>query len=406
MKRFTSLMLIAIIIAGLCTTPVFALPTSGGIENWILSDSGNNTRVQIIQYPKISTLTSGSNHNEYATIEMELHEIVLKMDFAAAQKYLQCFKSSQSVPELVLYGTNAYNISKCKITLENCAISEITVTDLFAVRLSAPAQAVITINAAQITTSKSSTAVEQVEVAPIKKLDTARAFINDSEYTGYISFSGIEGVLRAYGSVEYSNSEMIMDYNEIGTLPDWLSHFDGKTDYTAGANPNCILRYELSSTTSEDELSFEVQLNAIQQEFIEPLGNDMLVKYTFKVSDFSFVTPEANPDSVAPVSLILRGSNLVRMQEHTWAGRWMTTFGDMTIKQNETKVTGEYGNPIGILEGTASGNKLSGTWQDILSSGTFEFTMSDDGKSFSGTMYDQDLGKRGTFQWNGDKEQQ
>jgi hypothetical protein len=399
-------MLIAIIIASLCTTPVFALPTSGGIENWILSDSGNNTRVQIIQYPKITTFRSGNNQHEYGTIEMELHEIILKMDFAAAQKYLQFFKSSQSVPELVLYGTNAYNISKCKITLENCAISEITVTDLFTGRSSTPVQAVITINAAQITTSKSSTAVEHVEAATIKNLDTAKAFINDSEYTGYISFSGIEGVLRAYGSVEYSNSEMIMDYNEIGALPDWLSRFDGETDYTAGANPNCILRYELSSTTSEDELSFEVQLNAIQQEFTEPLGPNMLVKYTFKVSDFSFVTPETNPDPVAPVSLILRGSNLVRMQEHTWAGKWMTTFGDMALKQNETKVTGEYGNPTGILEGTASGNKFSGTWQDILSSGTFEFTMSDDGKSFSGTMYDQDLGKRGTFQWNGDKEQQ
>jgi hypothetical protein len=141
----------------------------------------------------------------------------------------------------------------------------------------------------------------------------------------------------------------------------------------------------------------------------------MLVKYTFKVSDFSFVTPpEANSDPaapgvsvpVAPDSLIIRGSNLVKVQEYTWAGKWMTTFGDMALKQNERKVTGEYGNPIAILEGTALGNKLSGTWQDILSSGTFEFTMSDNGKSFSGTMYDQDLGKRGNFEWNGDREQQ
>jgi hypothetical protein len=415
MKQFTSLILIAIIIASLCTIPVFALPTSGGIESWVLSDSGNNTRVQIIQYPKITTLSSGSNHNEYKTIEMELHEIILKMDFAAAQKYLQGFKNSQPVPELVLYGTNAYDIPKCKITLENCTISGITVTDLFTGRSSTPVQAVVTINATQITTLKLSTAGDHVEAAPIKKLDTAKAFINDSEYTGYISFSGFEGVLRAYGSVEYGNSEMIMDYNEIGALPDWLSRFDGKTDYTSGANPNCILRYELSSTTSEDELSFEVQLNAIQQELTEPLGNDMLVKYTFKVSDFSFVTPpEANSDPaapgvfvpVAPDSLIIRGSNLVKVQEYTWAGKWMTTFGDMALKQNERKVTGEYGNPIAILEGTALGNKLSGTWQDILSSGTFEFTMSDDGKSFSGTMYDQDLGERGTFEWNGDREQQ
>lgn len=80
----------------------------------------------------------------------------------------------------------------------------------------------------------------------------------------------------------------------------------------------------------------------------------------------------------------------------SWSGTWVTSTNSQGIKmvQSGNFVIGTDNEWItgGLttLSGTASGNppKLVGTWNcpSQGNSGTFEFTMSDDGKSFSGKL--------------------
>lgn len=75
---------------------------------------------------------------------------------------------------------------------------------------------------------------------------------------------------------------------------------------------------------------------------------------------------------------------------YSWTGEWETSWGDMTLNQNGTKVTGTYTFDSGKIEGTVSGNVLTGTWSESPSyapprdAGEVEFVMSTDGKSFTG----------------------
>ena len=75
---------------------------------------------------------------------------------------------------------------------------------------------------------------------------------------------------------------------------------------------------------------------------------------------------------------------------YSWAGQWKTNWGDMTLTQTGAKVTGTYTHDSGKIEGTVSGNTLTGTWSEDPSyappgdAGEVEFIMSADGKSFSG----------------------
>jgi hypothetical protein len=75
-----------------------------------------------------------------------------------------------------------------------------------------------------------------------------------------------------------------------------------------------------------------------------------------------------------------------------WTGTWNTTFGveGPVLTQKGDKVTGTYGAfNEGSVNGTVSGNKLSGTWSYPPSSdkGYFEWSMSADGKSFTGKFW-------------------
>jgi hypothetical protein len=77
--------------------------------------------------------------------------------------------------------------------------------------------------------------------------------------------------------------------------------------------------------------------------------------------------------------------------DNIWAGKWDTEqWGEMTLQQNGSKVTGEYEWDGGKITGTVSGNMLKGTWSEAPTyqpendAGDFEFTISSDGNSFSG----------------------
>lgn len=75
---------------------------------------------------------------------------------------------------------------------------------------------------------------------------------------------------------------------------------------------------------------------------------------------------------------------------YSWAGEWTTSWGDMTLTQTGSKVTGTYTYDQGKISGTVSGNILTGTWSEAPSyapphdAGEVEFVMSEDGKSFTG----------------------
>ncbi|MBR0599867.1 S-layer homology domain-containing protein [Sinanaerobacter chloroacetimidivorans] len=75
---------------------------------------------------------------------------------------------------------------------------------------------------------------------------------------------------------------------------------------------------------------------------------------------------------------------------YSWAGEWETNWGNMTITQTGSKVTGTYTYDEGRINGTVSGNVLTGTWSEAPSyappgdAGEVEFVMSEDGKSFTG----------------------
>lgn len=70
----------------------------------------------------------------------------------------------------------------------------------------------------------------------------------------------------------------------------------------------------------------------------------------------------------------------------SWTGSWSTSYGVLNLTQNGDQVTGSY--PDGTLTGTVSGNILSGTFAEVNDyTGVFSFTMSGDGKSFTGTWH-------------------
>lgn len=87
-----------------------------------------------------------------------------------------------------------------------------------------------------------------------------------------------------------------------------------------------------------------------------------------------------------------------------WTGIWDTDQGFMDLEQAGNSVTGIYtGNmPHQDIQATASDNKLVGNWSYSpgKDGGTFEFTMADDCKSFSGKLR---YGSEGDWSgnWNG-----
>ena len=84
---------------------------------------------------------------------------------------------------------------------------------------------------------------------------------------------------------------------------------------------------------------------------------------------------------------------------YSWTGTWDSSWGEMKLTQNGSKVTGTYTHDGGSISGTVSGNTLTGTWTEPGQRGRIKFVMSSDGKSFSGgwSYNDADPGDSG---WN------
>lgn len=93
--------------------------------------------------------------------------------------------------------------------------------------------------------------------------------------------------------------------------------------------------------------------------------------------------------------------------KYSWEGEWESNWGDMVLSQGGGAVTGTYTWELGRITGTVSGNTLVGTWSESPSyspdkdAGAIEFTMSDDGKTFTGKWC---YGSSGSWQgWQGTK---
>jgi hypothetical protein len=81
---------------------------------------------------------------------------------------------------------------------------------------------------------------------------------------------------------------------------------------------------------------------------------------------------------------------LLQLLSYDWSGTWSTTYGMMHLTQTGNQVAGTYDTNNGHITGTVSGNVLSGTWSEAPTyslpnhAGDFEFTVSSDGKTFTG----------------------
>ncbi len=96
------------------------------------------------------------------------------------------------------------------------------------------------------------------------------------------------------------------------------------------------------------------------------------------------------------------GSSGRAVADNTWAGTWNTDFGKMTLGAGGS---GTYaGFSPGSLSGTITKNVLKGTWTqpgDPPKTGTFTFTMSSDGRSFSGVWAYESGGCGTACGWSG-----
>lgn len=85
------------------------------------------------------------------------------------------------------------------------------------------------------------------------------------------------------------------------------------------------------------------------------------------------------------------------------AGTYKTDFGDLTISINGNKVTGNYNWKDGRIEGTLSGNVISGWWYQSNGKGKFIFTFNSNFSSFVGKWGNNNA--EPVNKWNGAKSQ-
>jgi hypothetical protein len=105
-------------------------------------------------------------------------------------------------------------------------------------------------------------------------------------------------------------------------------------------------------------------------------------------------------------------SDTTAPETQSFAGKWQTDFGVMTLTQNGISVDGTYTWRNGRVKGTITDNILRGTWtqnsSDLgndVTSGDFEFVLSSDGNSFAGKWRYGSGGEWQSTPWNGTRSQ-
>lgn len=96
-------------------------------------------------------------------------------------------------------------------------------------------------------------------------------------------------------------------------------------------------------------------------------------------------------DQAKPVfeGLNLRPVYVIAMRVGNFGGIWDTTYGRMKLEQRGNLVHGTYESNSGLIEGKVSNGVLTLTWQEQANGtgGTANFTIAEDGMSFSGPWY-------------------
>ncbi len=115
----------------------------------------------------------------------------------------------------------------------------------------------------------------------------------------------------------------------------------------------------------------------------------------------------ATPVTTSPVATAVPTTAAAGL---SWTGTWNTTWSEgaeeytelVVLNQTGSSVTGIHGLPTELMSGTVTGNRLSGTWSGENLTGPFEFVMSADMNSFTGTWANapDDLANS-TYYWNG-----
>jgi hypothetical protein len=347
MKKLVSVILTILVITGLFTTAVYALPVEDYIETWVITDNGDNININMLHYPQVAivSVNSGRDINMNQPV---LEEMVIEAELEKSQKYLQAFKSGTVIPELVLNAVNQSFRPVYIVTLQNCIVCGYTVSELKPGRLTEPVKAVIRLNADVMKVERAATNAAPILLDYTGRLDTGKLFINGAEYTDPAVFSGFDGYsmvtettigLKRYGGPLFNSSGMSLEYDKIGALPNWLANVDIKNGGASSINPVCKLRYELSNTLGSDQLTLEADLTANGQQ-LELSGNNHIVfcNYVFRVQDLKFVSPSASsdPKPVLVISPLVREPILRKASDLGWAGNWVTTFGKMALKQEMT----------------------------------------------------------------------
>ena len=105
--------------------------------------------------------------------------------------------------------------------------------------------------------------------------------------------------------------------------------------------------------------------------------------------------PAIDALNLKPVYVVVLGPG-------NFTGVWSTTFGLMRLRQSGRHVTGTYTYSDGVIDGYVTNGVLKMRWleRDTNGKGPGEFTLADDGDSFTGTWaYDETLDN--TSSWTG-----
>ncbi len=93
--------------------------------------------------------------------------------------------------------------------------------------------------------------------------------------------------------------------------------------------------------------------------------------------------------------------SIIGLQAQNVAGVYQTDFNEMTLQQNGSSVTGTYKHANGRIEGTLSGNTMTGWWYQSNAKGRFTYVFNGDFSAFTGKWsYDN---AEPANAWNGKK---
>lgn len=185
------------------------------------------------------------------------------------------------------------------------------------------------------------------------------------------------------GTVDYISGEQKITVKWNGsTVCVWI----GKTDYTVNGVKKTMDVAPYYSDTGRTMVPLRF--------IIESLGCDI---------DWDGST------STATISYLLDGDNFYpptppEDSHHTWSGIWFTNKGKLILTQSGIYVEGTYGKD-NTVEGVISDDKLIGTYSEKNSSGSLEFRMASDGKSFKGKYSYKGKSGRDWQDWDGHREE-